>query len=218
MSLLTLPLAAGSYSISSGYGPRSGGFHRGIDYAAALGTAIYAAGNGTVAAAGSASGFGQWIIIDHILNGSKVSTVYGHMYPSGMHVHAGQIVTAGQHIADVGANGEATGPHLHFEVWPGGRLTGGHDVDPSTYVSGDAAPTAQPVGYQNAGIVDNLGNILIPGYGLVDTKGMGDLLGGITTAISFLVDPHNWWRMFMFLCGVAALSYVLWSTMNGVAK
>jgi murein DD-endopeptidase MepM/ murein hydrolase activator NlpD len=207
MSALIWPLT--SYTLSSPYGARSGGFHYGDDLAAPLGTPIYASGDGTVAAAGSASGFGDWIVIDHIINGTKVSTVYGHMYPSGLHVHAGQIVKQGDHIADVGANGEATGPHCHFEVWLGGRLTGGHAVDPATMVNGSASGTGLTV--------ETVGN------GLPNPADpIGSQLGtitGIWDFLKFILNPHNWWRVFLFLVGLAIVGYVIWSLINnGSAK
>ena len=61
--------------------------------------------------AGSASGFGQAVYVQHA-DGSI--TLYGHV--SRFHVSAGQTVVAGQHIADVGNEGQSTGPHLHFEI------------------------------------------------------------------------------------------------------
>lgn len=208
MSALIWPVA--NYTLSSPYGARSGGFHYGDDLAAPLGTPIVAAGDGTVMAAGAASGFGQWIIIDHIINGTKVSTVYGHMYPDGMFVHTGAIVKQGQHIANVGANGEATGPHCHFEVWPGGRLTGGHAVDPASYVNGNASST---------GSVENVDNSSTGGVNPFDPIGStGNMINGIWKFLGFLINPHNWLRVFLFLCGLAATAYVVWSMMNGSAK
>jgi murein DD-endopeptidase MepM/ murein hydrolase activator NlpD len=84
--------------------------HGGIDIGAPLGAPIYAAAAGVVQYAGPASGFGQEVILT---NGDGVSTVYGHM--ERILVTSGP-VTAGQPIALVGAEGDATGPHLHFEV------------------------------------------------------------------------------------------------------
>lgn len=216
MSALVWPLSA--YTLTSPYGSRSGGFHYGDDLAAPLGTPIHAAGDGTVAASGSASGFGQWIVIDHIINGQKYSTVYGHMYPSGVYVHAGQIVKQGDHIADVGSNGESTGPHCHFEVWQGGRLTGGHAVDPASVVgstSGQSGMTVETVGDNSTSAGNIAGSILVPGWGAISQTGVGSIMGGIINAISFMLDPHNWWRAFLFLLGIGILGYVLWSTMNG---
>ncbi|WP_163508614.1 peptidoglycan DD-metalloendopeptidase family protein [Fodinicola acaciae] len=133
---------------TSPFGPRTNPVtgaqegHRGQDFAAPVGTPIYAAAPGTVVAAGPASGFGDWIVIDHNIAGKKISTVYGHMYADGVLVHVGDAVTAGQHIANVGSNGQATGPHLHFEVWVGGRLTGGTAVDPIPWIDSNAANVA----------------------------------------------------------------------------
>ncbi|MFP3945210.1 MAG: peptidoglycan DD-metalloendopeptidase family protein [Alphaproteobacteria bacterium] len=85
--------------------------HNGVDFAAPTGTKIYAAGNGKVAYAGWARGYGRYIKIRHA-NGYE--TRYGHM--SRLHVKRGQRVRQGQPIGRVGASGWATGPHLHYEV------------------------------------------------------------------------------------------------------
>ncbi|WP_405132972.1 peptidoglycan DD-metalloendopeptidase family protein [Nocardia sp. NBC_01388] len=111
-----------------------------MDLAAAAGTAILAATDGTVAAAGPASGFGNWIIIDTQIGGSLLSTVYGHMFDNGVNVTVGQQVQTGQRIGAVGSNGEATGPHLHFEVVPGGRQQGGQQIDPVPWLAQHGAP------------------------------------------------------------------------------
>ncbi len=140
-STLVSPMTPGSYQLTSGFGgrtnPVSGGSedHRGQDFGAPAGTPITAAGAGTVVEAGPAGGFGQWIVIDHQLDGRPVSTVYGHMWPADVGVSEGEQVRAGQHIARVGSNGQSTGPHLHFEVWEGGRLSGGRAVDPMPLLS-----------------------------------------------------------------------------------
>lgn len=101
--------------LTSGFGPRWGRVHQGIDIANVSGTPIYAAMDGTVVEAGPASGFGNWVVIRH--DGGEV-TVYGHMRD--YNVAAGQRVKAGQQIAAIGNEGESTGPHLHFEVKPDG--------------------------------------------------------------------------------------------------
>lgn len=108
---------------SSCFCMRWGVMHQGIDLAGPLGSPILAAGAGTVVAAAPASGFGLWVVIRHD-NGD--CTVYGHMYH--YYVSVGQRVSAGQHIADIGANGQSTGPHLHFGVMQG-RMNGPY-VDP----------------------------------------------------------------------------------------
>jgi len=111
-------------TFTSGYGPRWGTMHNGIDIANALGTPIYAVMAGTVIDSGPASGYGQWIRIRHD-DGSI--TVYGHMET--LNVSVGQRVTAGQHIAGMGNRGFSTGSHLHFEIHPAGM----GPVDPVTW-------------------------------------------------------------------------------------
>ncbi|WP_277244356.1 transglycosylase family protein [Gordonia hongkongensis] len=142
------PMKVKDFQITSGYGMRDGAMHEGIDLAGALGAPIYAAADGTVTAAGTASGFGHWIVLTHNINGHVWSTVYGHMFADGVLVKAGQKVTAGQHIAKLGNDGQSTGPHLHFEVWDGGHrdFTGGRSVDPAGWVSTSPEPGAAPAG------------------------------------------------------------------------
>ena len=86
-------------------------FHYGTDFAASLGTDICAFADGTVLAASQDAGYGNYVKIDH---GSGFVTLYGHC--SELLVSAGQTVSAGQVIARVGSTGQATGPHLHFEL------------------------------------------------------------------------------------------------------
>ncbi len=128
------PITAGDWAvpldgeITSNYGPRGGSMHYGVDIAAPMLTPIYSAGDGVVLQAGSASGFGQAIYIQHD-NGDV--TVYGHIET--IYVGAGQQVAAGQEIAGVGSRGFSTGPHLHFEVQQGGM--GGPRVDPLDWLA-----------------------------------------------------------------------------------
>ena len=116
-----LPVAGAR--LTSPFGMRWGVLHAGIDLAAPLGTPEYAAMDGVVLRAGPASGFGLAVYIQHA-NGDV--TVYGHMEK--ILVTEGQVVRAGETIALLGANGQATGPHLHFEVHVGGML--GPKIDP----------------------------------------------------------------------------------------
>ncbi|MCG7279486.1 M23 family metallopeptidase [Corynebacterium imitans] len=108
-------------TFTSGYGQRWGAMHRGIDIANSLGTPIYAVMDGTVINAGPAQGFGNWVVIQH--DGGEVS-VYGHM--AHYNVAVGQRVRAGEQIAQIGNEGQSTGPHLHFEIKPDGV----NQVDP----------------------------------------------------------------------------------------
>jgi murein DD-endopeptidase MepM/ murein hydrolase activator NlpD len=85
--------------------------HLGIDLAAPEGSPIHAAREGVVRFAGKAGGYGQLVIVDH---GEGLETRYAHC--GSIEVRAGDSVASGQRLAEVGATGRATGPHLHFEV------------------------------------------------------------------------------------------------------
>lgn len=103
--------------ISSPYGYRatvftkSKPFHSGLDISAPQGTKIYATGDGVVVYAGFRGAYGYCVIIAHSY---KYSTWYGHC--SKLLVERGMRVTTGQTIALIGATGQATGSHLHYEV------------------------------------------------------------------------------------------------------
>ena len=86
-------------------------FHYGTDFAANTGTDVCAFAAGTVIAAGKDAGYGNYLKIDH---GEGFVTLYGHC--SELLVSEGEPVQEGQAIARVGATGQATGPHLHFEL------------------------------------------------------------------------------------------------------
>ncbi|AKK07394.1 NlpC/P60 family protein (plasmid) [Corynebacterium mustelae] len=122
--------------VTSGYGPRWGAFHHGVDFGGPQGAPIYAFADGTVSASQDqgVGGFGGWVIVDHEVDGKKLSTLYGHQDPGGNLVKVGDRVRAGQQIAKIGNSGQSTGPHLHFEVHEGGYFNGGHDVDPMTWL------------------------------------------------------------------------------------
>ena len=87
--------------------------HQGLDYAAATGTPVSAAGDGKVLFAGYKGQYGNLIIIKH-RNGYK--TYYGHLSKIGKDVRSGRAVDQGSVIGYVGATGLATGPHLHYEM------------------------------------------------------------------------------------------------------
>jgi murein DD-endopeptidase MepM/ murein hydrolase activator NlpD len=103
--------------ISSCFGARWGVTHFGVDIAAPIGTPIYAATSGVVKRAGPATGFGLAV---YILGDDGAVTVYGHV--NRYFVDAGERVSAGEQIAEVGNRGQSTGPHLHFEVHTRGEL------------------------------------------------------------------------------------------------
>jgi GH25 family lysozyme M1 (1,4-beta-N-acetylmuramidase) len=139
------PLPQGSFQISSRFegrvNPVTGAaeHHSGTDFAADDGTPFYACAGGTVLYIGPASGYGQWIVLDHPDSEGGGVTEYGHMwdaYATGL--QQGQWVDAGQLIGYVGSNGQATGPHLHLTVWE--RAYGGQRIDPETWLSGAPYP------------------------------------------------------------------------------
>ncbi|HOB88621.1 MAG TPA: M23 family metallopeptidase [Bacillota bacterium] len=90
--------------------------HQGVDLAAPKGTGIVATADGVVKFAGSRSGYGLTVIIDH---GYGFQTLYGHC--SKLAVRVGQQVKRGQVIAYVGSSGVSTGSHLHYEVRVSGK-------------------------------------------------------------------------------------------------
>ena len=91
-------------------------FHTGIDIAASRGTPVRAPMGGTVTFAGWRGGYGRTIIIDH---GGEFRTLYGHLSRVG--VRRGQRVESGAAIGATGASGNASGPHLHYEILAKGR-------------------------------------------------------------------------------------------------
>jgi murein DD-endopeptidase MepM/ murein hydrolase activator NlpD len=100
------------------YGPRGAGWHAGIDFPAATGTAVTAAASGRVSFSGYDDGYGLTVVLDH---GDGLRTRYAHLSVAA--VAPGTSVLAGQLVGRVGATGHATGPHLHFEVTVRGAAT-----------------------------------------------------------------------------------------------
>ena len=123
-------------NVSSLYGmrvhPRYGTWrmHEGVDLSAPKGTSVYATGNAVVSRAGWQPGYGYLIELNH---GFGYKTRYGHL--SKMYVHAGDSVTRGQVIADVGNTGVSSGSHLHYEVRFRNKT-----VNPIHYFNKDMSP------------------------------------------------------------------------------
>jgi murein DD-endopeptidase MepM/ murein hydrolase activator NlpD len=119
--------------VSSRYGRRLDPFtgqpslHRGLDFAAPVGTPIIAPAAGRVKRASRRGSLGLLIEIDH---GNGLVTRYGHL--DGFAVSKGDWVTRGQVIGRLGNTGRSTGPHLHYEVVQNGR-----SQNPWLYVVGD---------------------------------------------------------------------------------
>lgn len=93
--------------------------HKGVDYAAAIGTPVHATGDGKVEFIGQKSGYGNVLMIRH---GAQYETVYGHLSRFQSGLRPGSKVSQGQVIAYVGMTGLATAPHLHYEF----RVNGIH--------------------------------------------------------------------------------------------
>lgn len=101
--MVTHPMKRGTYTVSSGYGPRWGTIHAGLDFAAPIGTPIYAAADGVVVEGReryNVSGFGSWIWLDCQDSVGK-DFIYGHVKHDGILVKAGDRVRAGQQIGVV---------------------------------------------------------------------------------------------------------------------
>lgn len=98
--------------------------HKGVDYAAPIGTPVEAAGDGKVVFKGNKGGYGLAVELQH---GSKYSTLYAHLSKFAPKVCLGSYVKQGQVVGYVGKTGLATGPHLHYEF----RIDGEHH-DPLT--------------------------------------------------------------------------------------
>jgi murein DD-endopeptidase MepM/ murein hydrolase activator NlpD len=98
-------------AVTSPFGQRDSGHHDGIDVQAPIGTAVRAARGGEVLYSGTLRGYGNLVIVDH---GGGFATIYAHNQRN--LVRVGENVRTGQTIALLGATGQVSGPHLHFEV------------------------------------------------------------------------------------------------------
>jgi murein DD-endopeptidase MepM/ murein hydrolase activator NlpD len=96
--------------ISSSYGTRHGRLHAGVDIRAPKGTPVHGAGPGVVEFAGSKHGYGRIVVVRH----NNFKTAYAHL--NSIDVKVGARVSAATVIGAVGISGNASGPHLHFEV------------------------------------------------------------------------------------------------------
>jgi peptidoglycan hydrolase-like protein with peptidoglycan-binding domain len=115
---------------TDGFGWASGRRHTGLDFPAAAGTPVTAAGRGTVAYAGwNTGGYGNLVVVRHRLG---YETWYGHL--SRITAWRGQAVSGGVQIGNVGSTGRSTGPHLHFEA-----RRFGTPIDPAPRLLGASA-------------------------------------------------------------------------------
>lgn len=115
--MVTMPVEKDFY-VTSGFGPRWGTTHYGTDFGAPGGSGgrpVYAVKDGTVVRAGPASGFGQWVGVDHPATNGGGETIYGHIIPE---VKVGDLVREGQRIGRINPDRATNGgvdPHLHLE-------------------------------------------------------------------------------------------------------
>lgn len=86
--------------------------HRGIDLVAKTGSSVYASASGSVVETGFEAGYGNYVLL---LHECSTKTLYGHLLSYS--VKDGELVKKGQVIGEVGATGQVTGPHLHYEIW-----------------------------------------------------------------------------------------------------
>lgn len=128
-TLVQWPVPA-STTMTSGYGYRScdgcSADHRGIDLTPGSGYPVQAVADGVVVLAEeSDAGLGVQVVVEHVIDGSLVRTVYAHLQYGSLAVSTGEAISRGQQLGLVGSTGASTGPHLHFEV-----LIAGEQIDP----------------------------------------------------------------------------------------
>ena len=125
-------IPAGDGTIASAFGYRRypyPEFHRGVDLEAAYGETVRAAAKGVIAFAGWDGDYGNKVDIDH---GNGLHTWYAHL--ARIDVHEGEAVLKGAPIGTAGSTGEATGPHLHYQV-----MRNGIAINPAPFLGGTAA-------------------------------------------------------------------------------
>jgi len=125
--------------ISSTFGSRvspcSGcsSYHEGVDFTPGSGAAIQAIADGVVSAVSLEGAYGNHVMIDHVINGVKVQSLYAHMQYGSIRVAVGQAVTVGTEVGQVGSTGASTGAHLHLEIHVNGT-----PVDPFAWLKAHA--------------------------------------------------------------------------------
>lgn len=123
-------------AVTSEFGPRNGRLHAGIDFStgpgggAGNGDPMKAASAGTVFVAGSHSGYGNTVVLDH---GQGLFTLYGHMQWGSLTVAVGQQVTQHQTLGAIGNTGNSFGAHIHFETHEGGYRWDASAVNPRIF-------------------------------------------------------------------------------------
>lgn len=120
--------------MSSGYGPRWGTMHQGIDFVPGEGAPIQAIADGTVRiATEQGGGYGVTVYIDHVIDGQVVTSHYAHMQYGSLKVAAGDTVKVGDIVGNTGNTGHSFGAHLHFEI-----IINGSTIDPLPWLRANA--------------------------------------------------------------------------------
>ena len=132
-SVVQWPVPAGT-PISSGFGYREcigcSTNHTGTDFNPGNGYPIQVIADGVVTEAGwDSTGYGNKVVVQHVIDGVVVSTLYAHMQTGSIAVSVGQTITRGTVLGLVGETGEATGAHLHFSVIVDGTM-----IDPYSWL------------------------------------------------------------------------------------
>ncbi|AWB88313.1 peptidoglycan DD-metalloendopeptidase family protein [Salinibacterium hongtaonis] len=129
----------GTVPISSGFGSRNvcsycSSYHLGVDFTPGSGVPIQSVADGVVSQVNiSGGGLGNNVMIDHVINGQRVQSVYAHMQWGSIQVAVGQQVSVGTTIGAVGSTGNSTGAHLHLEIHLDGT-----PVDPYAWLKANA--------------------------------------------------------------------------------
>ncbi len=150
--------------------------HKGVDYAAPIGTPVKTTGNGKVIFAGRKGGYGNVLIIQH---GGKYSTLYAHLSRFKRGIKRGKRVRQGQTIAYVGKTGLATGPHLHYEF----RINGVHR-NPLTV----KLPKARPLEKRYRNRFDSQAQGLLAQLDIIDQPKLAE---STATRVKLADGPHH---------------------------
>lgn len=161
-----ISFAYGDRDAQGGSWDSTGGVHKGTDFNVKEGTSVIATKDGIVSDKTLSADYGQAVVIDHE---GGYSTVYAHLKSKS--VAAGTRVFQGQEIGKSGKSGNASGPHLHYEVWKGNN----NPVDPASLV-GASLPILGGSGTISSSMSINTGN---PLAGISSGEG---LLGGVVDA------------------------------------
>ncbi len=120
--------------MSYGYGMRSGRLHEGIDFVPGNGAPVQAIADGTVRIATEQGGaYGVTVYIDHVIDGSVITSHYSHMQYGSLQVTQGQTVKVGQIVGKTGNTGRSYGAHMHFEL-----IVNGTTIDPLPWLRENA--------------------------------------------------------------------------------